>query len=125
MLDWSEYNGKVAVAMSSNVYIWNENTKTAENIVWDDGSDDHYITSLKWLPKRNALSVAKSNNMLYVWDVCKMKCISKIKDHAARVASLSWNESIISSGDQIGVIMNHDIRSFNSNKLSEFKFHTG
>jgi cell division cycle protein 20 (cofactor of APC complex) len=128
LFDWSAYNGKIAVGMGNEIFIWNQNTQTAESIPWNESSASDqplYITSVKWMPNKNILSVAKSNHCLYLWDVCTMKCIAHIRDHESRVTSISWNDCILSSGDKNGIIMNHDIRSFNMNKISEYKFHTG
>jgi cell division cycle protein 20 (cofactor of APC complex) len=71
------------------------------------------------------LAVAKSDKMVYIWDVGKEKCVAKIQDHNGRVASLSWNDYVLTSGGFDGHVFNHDSRliAWNHGKIGEFKFH--
>jgi WD40 repeat protein len=86
-----------------------------------------FVTSVKWMPNRNdTLAVAKSDNTIYLWNVEMERCVDQIRDHECRVASLSWNEWVLTSGSFKGLILNHDVRcTKRGNKLSEWSFHRG
>ena len=91
------------------------------------GDVSPFVTSVKWMPSRSdTLAVAKSDNTIYLWNVETERCVDQIRDHESRVASLSWNEYVLTSGSFNGLILNHDVRcTKRGNKLSEWSFHRG
>jgi len=58
----------------------------------------------------------------HAWDVAKMKKIRVMTGHAARVGSLAWSSSILSSGSRDKNIHNRDLR-VNSNYVSTLAGH--
>ena len=57
------------------------------------------------------LAIGLSNADLQLWDADRGKQIRSLKGHAARVSSIAWNGSTLSSGGRDSVILNHDVRS--------------
>lgn len=45
-----------------------------------------------------------------LWDCAKLKRLRVMAGHSGRVASLSWNSFILSSGSRSGQIIHHDVR---------------
>uniref|UniRef100_A0A8K9V5M0 Cell division cycle 20 homolog n=1 Tax=Oncorhynchus mykiss TaxID=8022 RepID=A0A8K9V5M0_ONCMY len=70
--------------------------------------NDFYLNLLDW-SSRNLLAVALHNS-LPLWDVENQKCLRSMASHTARVASLSWNDYILSRGSRSGHIYHHDVR---------------
>jgi cell division cycle 20-like protein 1, cofactor of APC complex len=54
--------------------------------------------------------------------VAKLKKIRQFTGHTGRVGSISWNESILSSGSRDRTIINRDVRS-PANFLSRYEVH--
>lgn len=124
LFDWSKFNEKIAIGIDNELYIWNANTKSSSLLLNFSEQSQAYVTSVKWMPHTNIVAVAKSNTLIYLWDIEKEACIGQIKEHESRVGSLAWNEFVLTSGSLNGIIMNHDMRCLKSaRKISEFKFH--
>ena len=58
----------------------------------------------------NYLAVGTSSGEVELWDVEAYKRTRVMPGHDARVASLAWNQYILSSGGRSGDIVHHDVR---------------
>jgi cell division cycle 20, cofactor of APC complex len=110
LIDWSSTNN-LAVALDSDMYIWNAiSGEIAQLFSMGDTTDD-YICSTSWIQhKGNVLAIGNSKNIVEIWDVNKKVPIRQMKSHTSRVGSLSWNEHILTSGSRDGSIHHHDVR---------------
>uniref|UniRef100_A0A674DRF4 Cell division cycle 20 homolog n=1 Tax=Salmo trutta TaxID=8032 RepID=A0A674DRF4_SALTR len=94
---WSSRN-LLAVALHNSVYLWDAVQGDIVLLMKMKRKED-YICSVSWIKEGNLL----------LWDVENQKCLRSMASHAARVASLSWNNYILSSGSRSGHI-HHDVR---------------
>ncbi|XP_014251198.1 cell division cycle protein 20 homolog [Cimex lectularius] len=113
LIDWSQRNNILAVALSNSVYLWNAATGTINHLVELEGSD--YVCSLSWVKESDMLAIGTSLGDIQVWDAAQSKRLRVMDGHSARVASLSWNSYILSSGCRSGIIVHHDVRQRNHN----------
>ena len=119
MVDWSASNS-LAVALNKEMYIWNASFGEINHLfsVQPSGETDadgepidDYLTSCAWIPYQdNILATGDSQYAVKIWDANEKRCIRTMRSHYSRVASLSWNEHILSSGSRSGVIHHHDVR---------------
>ena len=100
---------QVAVALNNSLYLWNATTGETEVLMQCPEPDD-YITSVKWASDGKHLAIGLSNADLQLWDANRAKQIRSLKGHAARVSSVAWSGSTLSSGGRDSVILNHDVR---------------
>ncbi|KZC11004.1 PREDICTED: cell division cycle protein 20 homolog [Dufourea novaeangliae] len=107
LIDWSESN-ILAVALGSNVYLWNAATGTIEQLFELEGND--YICSVAWIQEGPYLAVGTTVGNTELWDCSQTKRVRVMNGHAARVGSLSWNSHILTSGCRAGQIAHHDVR---------------
>lgn len=108
LLDWSA-NNLVAVALGSVVYLWNA-VEGSISELYDTGSDDCTITSVKWMADGSHVAIGTSTNEVQMWNVEKQKRVRMLRGHNARVGALAWNNHILSSGSRDSMIFNHDVR---------------
>jgi cell division cycle protein 20 (cofactor of APC complex) len=108
LLSWSKHN-IIAVALRNAVYLWNANDGGIEQLCALDGPDD-CITSLNWSDKDNTLAIGTNTNVVELWDTSRGTRTRRLNGHTSRVSSLSWNNSLVSSGGRDSVILNHDVR---------------
>lgn len=106
-MDWSA-NNLLAVALGSNVYLWNAGTGNIEQLPELEGND--YVCSLSWIQEGDYLAVGTTTGTVELWDCSKMKRLRIMEGHSARVGALSWNSYILSSGCRSGQIIHHDVR---------------
>ena len=64
----------------------------------------------RWIKEGNYLAVGNSSGEVQLWDVENMKRSRVMPGHDSRVASLAWNQYILSSGARAGDIVHHDVR---------------
>ena len=95
LIDWSA-NNTLAVALGNDVYLWNAETGTIEQLLKLEGSD--YVCSVAWIQEGPYLAVGNSTGTTELYDCSQMKRLRIMAGHAARVGSLSWNSHILSSG---------------------------
>ncbi|GLV44001.1 fizzy [Carabus blaptoides fortunei] len=107
LMDWSA-NNLLAVALGSNVYLWNAGTGNIEQLPELEGND--YVCSLSWIQEGDYLAVGTTTGTVELWDCSKMKRLRIMEGHSARVGALSWNSYILSSGCRSGQIIHHDVR---------------
>ncbi|NXO01571.1 CDC20 protein, partial [Rhinopomastus cyanomelas] len=108
LIDWSSQN-VVAVALDNSVYLWNHSSGEITQLLQIDDVDD-YVSSLSWIKEGNYIAVGTSNAEVQLWDIQQKKCLRNMTSHSSRVASLSWNSYILSSGSRTGHIHHHDVR---------------
>ncbi|XP_045160528.2 cell division cycle protein 20 homolog [Mercenaria mercenaria] len=108
LLDWS-VNNHLAVALGSNVYLWNASSGDITQLLQLDNPEE-YIGAVSWVSEGNILGVGTSGGEVQLWDVAQQKRLRNMAGHAARVGSLSWNSYILSSGSRDGNIHHHDVR---------------
>lgn len=105
LLDWNS-NNLLAVGLGNAVYVWNGSTGNATRVV----ESDQLITSVNWSARDNFLAVGVEDGNVSLWDINREKCLRTMSGHNSRVAALSWNNYILSSGSRSGNIFNHDTR---------------
>lgn len=120
LIDWSP-NNILAVALSSNVYLWNAGTGSIQQLLTLEGSD--FVCSVSWIQQGNYLAVGTSMGVTQLWDCSAQKRQRIMGGHSARVSSLSWNSYILSSGSRSGRIIHHDVRQGDHN-VAELSSHT-
>lgn len=108
IIDWSLSN-HLAVCLGEDLYVWNATTGDI-NQLFSLESTNEYLTSTSWMPKSNIIAVGNSQSIVELWDVNKQQCLRQMRSHTSRVATLSWNEHILTSGSRTGHIHHHDIR---------------
>ncbi|KAL4236611.1 ubiquitin-protein transferase activating protein [Mactra antiquata] len=108
LLDWS-VNNHLAVALGSNVYLWNASSGDITQLLQLENPEE-YVGAVSWVSEGNILGVGTSSGEVQLWDVTQQKRLRNMSGHAARVGSLSWNAYILSSGSRSGNIHHHDVR---------------
>eukprot|EP00850_Spirogloea_muscicola_P015787 SM000124S25919 [mRNA] locus=s124:109767:112041:+ [translate_table: standard] len=108
LLDWGSRN-TVAVALGGAVYLWDAASGSIEELSRCAGESD-YVTSVAWAADGRHLAVGLSTSEVQLWDSCSLRQIRTLKGHTARVGSLSWNGSTLSTGGRDNLIINHDVR---------------
>jgi cell division cycle protein 20 (cofactor of APC complex) len=81
------------------------------------------VTSVSWIKEGGYLAVGTNNAELQIWDAETSKKLRTIRNHQARIGSISWNEHVVSSGSRDGSIHNNDVRVAQS-LVSRFQKHT-
>ncbi|RWS30296.1 cell division cycle protein 20-like protein [Leptotrombidium deliense] len=120
LVDWSE-NNVLAVALNRELYLWNAATGDIENLLQTDESD--YIASVAWVDNSDNIAVGLGSGTIQIWDAGKKKKMRTMKGHSTRVASLSWNSHLLTSGSRGGEIFNHDVR-IQDHHIGSMNFHT-
>eukprot|EP00088_Acartia_fossae_P001071 TRINITY_DN10405_c0_g1_i10.p1 TRINITY_DN10405_c0_g1~~TRINITY_DN10405_c0_g1_i10.p1 ORF type:complete len:515 (-),score=107.39 TRINITY_DN10405_c0_g1_i10:534-2021(-) len=113
VVDWSA-NNHLAVALDSTVYIWNANNGAITPLFECTGGE--YISSLRWIPGGGEhLAVGLNSGQVQLWDVAQAKRsrVMAVTADSSRVASLAWNQYILSSGCRSGSILHSDVRVAN------------
>ncbi|KAG0617835.1 hypothetical protein M758_4G018700 [Ceratodon purpureus] len=108
LLDWSSKN-VVAVALGATVYLWHAETGAIEQLLRTTIEDD-YISSVSWAEDGRTIAVGFNNHEVQLWDACRACKLRKLGGHTARVSSLAWNGTTLSSGGRDSQIINHDAR---------------
>lgn len=115
LLDWSNQN-ILAVALAESVYLWNAESGSIKKLLTTE-NEENYITSLSWNEEGELLAIGTNDCDVMIYDIEHSKRICTLKGHLARVASLSWNKNLLSSGSRSGKIINFDIRSNESQSI--------
>ncbi len=111
LLDWGA-SGALAVALHDTVYLWNSTTGSIEQLC-HTGSDEDYITSLSWSGNGQYLAVGLNSSAVQIWDAHKMTQLRSWTNHAARVGTLAWKGTTLSTGSRDTRIHNNDVRIAN------------
>jgi cell division cycle 20-like protein 1 (cofactor of APC complex) len=75
---------------------------------------DNSVTSVGWSNRGQHLAIGTHNGDTQIWDTTKGKIVRTLGDHLARVSSVSWNGSIVSTGSRDRTIYSRDLRAKNS-----------
>jgi cell division cycle protein 20 (cofactor of APC complex) len=113
LLSWGD-NNIIAVALQKSVYLWHASDGSIDQLCTLDENDDDYVTSVEWCRESgqsNILSIGTAMSGIELWDVAAMKKIRTFQGHTARVSSLAWNGTTLTSGSRDSSILNHDMRS--------------
>lgn len=108
LIDWSSRN-LLAVGLHNTVYLWDAVEGSIILLMKMEREED-YICSVSWTKEGSYLAIGTSDSKVQLWDVENQKRLRTMASHTARVASLSWNEHILSSGSRSGHIHHHDVR---------------
>lgn len=108
LLDWSSRN-MLAVALHNSIYLWDATQGDIIFLMKLEREED-YICSVSWTKEGSYLAIGTSDCKVQLWDVENQKRLRSMASHTARVASLSWNDHILSSGSRSGHIHHHDVR---------------
>ncbi|KAL9648907.1 hypothetical protein ABK040_008287, partial [Willaertia magna] len=135
LLDWSQ-NNLLAVALSETIYLWDATSGSINKLCSLDEDDDNnaqqqhtnnIVTSVCWIDEGRTLAIGTNDHMIEIWNVEKKMCIKRLRGHAARVGSLSWNTRhnyLLTSGSRDGKVLNHDLRLNNNQIVSIWSAHT-
>ncbi len=100
---------QVAIALEAGVYLWNASSGGISTLMQCQ-EEDEYITSVSWAADGKHIAVGTSSSVVQIWDADRCKQIRALKGHSARVSSLSWNKTTLSSGGKDSLIIHHDVR---------------
>jgi cell division cycle protein 20 (cofactor of APC complex) len=109
LLDWNEQN-MLGVALGREIYLWNAQDGAIQNLMQTADERSH-VTSLAWVQEGNYMAVGTSDAKVQIWDAASLKMIRNMDGHSARVASLTWNGPVLSSGGRDSLIVHHDVRA--------------
>jgi len=108
LIDWSS-NNHLAVALGAHIYLWNAATGKITQLCELEGPED-YVCSVKWVSEGGYLAVGTSSGDVQLWDVEQVKRSRVMRGLDTRVASLAWNQWVVSSGARSGEIQHSDVR---------------
>ncbi|KAF1383859.1 hypothetical protein PFLUV_G00136220 [Perca fluviatilis] len=108
LIDWSSRN-VLAVALHNSVYLLDASQGDITLLMRLE-SEDIYICSLSWTKEGTYLAIGTSDCKIQLWDVYNQKRLRSLASHTSRVASLSWNDHVLTSGSRSGHIHHHDVR---------------
>lgn len=121
LLTWAS-NNVLAVALCDATYIWNAESGTVELL--GTAPEGSYVSSVDFTADGSYLGVAHGNGVVEVWDMESNTRLRSMAGHQAQVASLSWNNHILTSGCADGSIWFHDVRVA-QHKVMELLGHDG
>ncbi|CCK68988.1 Cdh1p KNAG_0B05550 [Huiozyma naganishii CBS 8797] len=108
LIDWSSKD-MLAVALNKSIFLTNNATGDVVHLC-DTDTVDNEFTSLSWVGAGSHLAVGQRNGLVEIYDAVKGKCIRTLSGHVDRVACLSWNNHILSSGSRDHRILHRDVR---------------
>jgi len=109
LLDWGQ-NNIVAIALTSNIYLWNANTLSSYKLMQNDDQTNN-ITSLSFSKvDPNIIAIGSNDSEIQLWDIEKNVRLRKMGGHSARVTAMDWRDNILTSGARDSIIVNHDPR---------------
>eukprot|EP00908_Phaeocystis_cordata_P004931 Transcript_15350.p6 GENE.Transcript_15350~~Transcript_15350.p6 ORF type:complete len:413 (-),score=134.86 Transcript_15350:1570-2808(-) len=127
VLDWSpdigHAEGVVAVALDSEVYLWDASDGGIRKLLQTQGDASH-VTSLAWAAHGPTIAIGTSTNLVQLWDVQTLTCVRVMEGHSERVSSLAWNGDILSSGGRDALILHHDVRAPGNGAAARRRAHT-
>ncbi|EES06634.1 hypothetical protein BDA96_04G128300 [Sorghum bicolor] len=109
LLDWGS-NNVLSIALGDTVYLWDASTGSTSELVTID-EDSGPITSVSWAPDGKHIAVGLNSSDVQLWDTSSNRLLRTLRGvHEARVGSLAWNNSILTTGGMDGKIVNNDVR---------------
>ncbi|PBK72574.1 WD40 repeat-like protein [Armillaria solidipes] len=121
LISWSCQN-TVAVALGPATYIWNGDTGSI--ILISEAADGLYPSSVEMSNDGAFLGIGLCNGDVELFDAETAQKLRTMSGHQGQVATLSWNEHILTSGCADGSIWHHDVR-VPRHKVMELLGHTG
>ncbi|CAI8584009.1 unnamed protein product [Vicia faba] len=118
-MDWGK-NNILAVALGTELYFWNSVTTDVSLLFKATGNN--YPTSVSWSEDGKYVATGFVHSQLQVWDAETSKPIRSLEGHSERIATLAWNNHILTSGSHDKTIINHDVRA-RRNEISRVKAH--
>ncbi|KAJ1819850.1 hypothetical protein LPJ75_001082, partial [Coemansia sp. RSA 2598] len=107
LMDWSASN-RVAVALGSEVYVWDAQSSATSRLC-DVGESD-WVSSVRWDSAGGQLAVGLASGAVQLWDASRGRRLRTFASHSRRVGVLDWNGAVVSSGSRDKRINNHDSR---------------
>ncbi|KAJ2849287.1 substrate-specific activator of APC-dependent proteolysis, partial [Coemansia erecta] len=107
LMDWSASN-RVAVALGSEVYVWDAQSSATSRLC-DVGQSD-WVSSVRWDHSGGQLAVGLASGAVQLWDASRGRRLRTFASHSRRVGVLDWNGAVVSSGSRDKRINNHDSR---------------
>ncbi|CAL5054853.1 unnamed protein product [Urochloa decumbens] len=109
LLDWGS-NNVLSIALGDMVYLWDASSGSTSELVSVD-EDSGPITSVSWAPDGRHIAVGLNSSDVQLWDTSSNRLLRTLRGvHEARVGSLAWNDSILTTGSMDGKIVNNDVR---------------
>ncbi|QLQ79789.1 hypothetical protein HG537_0C04380 [Torulaspora globosa] len=105
LVDWSSTD-MLAVALGKSIFLTDN---ISGDVIHLCDTENEY-TSLSWVGAGSHLAVGQGNGLVEIYDVVKRKCIRTLSGHIDRVACLSWNNHILTSGSRDRHILHRDVR---------------
>ncbi|AJR81551.1 BAH_G0019700.mRNA.1.CDS.1 [Saccharomyces cerevisiae] len=105
LIDWSSTD-VLAVALGKSIFLTDNNTGDVVHLC----DTENEYTSLSWIGAGSHLAVGQANGLVEIYDVMKRKCIRTLSGHIDRVACLSWNNHVLTSGSRDHRILHRDVR---------------
>ncbi|KAF5392810.1 hypothetical protein D9757_000898 [Collybiopsis confluens] len=121
LLSWSCQNA-VAVALEASTYIWRADTGVVSQL--GEAPERSYVSSVDFSNDGMFLGVGIGQGDVELWDVEGGQKLRTMSGHQAQIATLSWNQHILTSGCGDGSIWHHDVR-VPRHKVMELLGHTG
>lgn len=106
LIDWSSTD-VLAVALGKSIFLTDNNTGDVIHLC----DTENGFTSLRWVGAGSHLAVGQTDGLVEIYDVIKRKCIRTLSGHMDRVACLTWNNHILSSGSRDRSILHRDVRA--------------
>lgn len=107
LLDWHS-SDLLAIALNDQVYIL-DCTTGAINELSPIHNNEDYVSSIAWSRDEQFIAIGISSNEVQIWDVDTKTRLRSMSGHKARVGSLCWNDQILSSGSQDGLLIHRDV----------------
>ncbi|OEL24978.1 Cell division cycle 20.1, cofactor of APC complex [Dichanthelium oligosanthes] len=109
LLDWGS-NNVLSIALGDTVYLWDASSGSTSELVTVD-EDSGPITSVSWAPDGRHIALGLNSSDVQLWDTSSNRLLRTLRGvHEARVGSLAWNNSILTTGSMDGKIVNNDVR---------------
>ncbi|KAJ3719082.1 WD40-repeat-containing domain protein [Lentinula guzmanii] len=121
LISWSCQN-TVAVALEASTYIWHADTGFVTPI--GEAPEGTYVSSVDFSKDGTFLGIGLGQGDVELWDVETGQKLRTMSGHQAQVATLSWNQHILTSGCGDGSIWHHDVR-VQRHKVMELLGHNG
>ncbi|KAJ2594859.1 substrate-specific activator of APC-dependent proteolysis [Coemansia sp. RSA 1721] len=121
LMDWSASN-RVAVALGSEVYVWDAQSSATSRLC-DVGESD-WVSSVRWDSNGGQLAVGLASGAVQLWDANRGRRLRTFASHSRRVGVLDWNGAVVSSGSRDKRINNHDSRLRQGALISTYYGHS-
>ncbi|CCC72090.1 hypothetical protein NCAS_0J01110 [Naumovozyma castellii] len=105
LIDWSSTD-ILAVGLGKSIFLTDNGSGEVVHLC----DTENEYTSLSWVGAGSHLAVGQGNGLVEIYDVVKRKCVRTLSGHVDRVACLSWNGHILTSGSRDHNILHRDVR---------------